>query len=55
MKKHCGLVAVCMLCLLFSSDKLLADSADRALREQAIATMHKAAAFNINPKLRVAG
>jgi len=45
MKKHRRVVAVCTLILLFNSSRLFADGAGKALREQVIATMYKAATF----------
>lgn len=45
MERFCGTVAVCTLLLLSTSGRLFADSPDDALREQAIAAMHKAAVF----------
>ncbi|MHC4496983.1 MAG: pectate lyase, partial [Planctomycetota bacterium] len=45
MKKHGKLIAVCTLVFLFGSDILSCDNVHADLREQAAATMRKAASF----------
>ena len=44
-KKHWGYLVVSLVLSLFPTDRLFADDAERALCEQALETMHKAAMF----------